>query len=350
MVCAAFNPPPVFAQLPPEPAPELEAGGPGLPQGLVLTPNISLSAFFDDNVFLARDTPQGSAGARVTGGLGLSKSGRRVSFRASYGFASDVFFEFPEIDDLLAAQSATVGLQYQVGRRTGAYLQGRYSMSRRPGDLFPETGLTFGRGAAETYSSGVGVTRQIGRDARLGFSYGYSVLVSAPQREVVETPSENWSVNVSKKVARRTTVGGSVGVSNIGGVFRPTFSVSLSHARNRISLGMGYSRGYYPLPTAQEAAETESLGAKVGWRWGRFSLSLSPRYSLNSDALNLVRSYSLAAGAGLSLGRWVSLRISYSGRSQRRVESAFDPVKWEQDLVHNTVYFGVAFSKPIRLR
>jgi hypothetical protein len=330
-------------------AEESEGIGSVVPHGLVLTPSVSVLGFFDDNVFITRVGPQESAGARLIGGLSATLPREHVTYTASYSFTSDWFDRFRDISDVLAAQSASVGLGWQAGRHTSVSLAGRYGQSNTPTDVLPETGLDFGRRAAETYSGGIQVSRDVGQRGRVGIGYTYSVLVYPLVASLEQRHSESWSASWSQEIGRHTSLSLSGGASNIESTFSPTYGASLSHSWRRSSLSLSYSRGTYTTPTIGGSSESESLGLGYSLRAGRLSLGLGPRVSQNADALRLVRTFSLGAQASLALGRWFSLQASYQGSRQRIDESLAAGDVRSRDLEHQVVYFGLSFSRPIHL-
>lgn len=333
-------------------SPEVGDGGSETLEGLVLTPTLSISGFYDDNVFVTARDPQESAGGRLTAGLAASvPAGRDVAFTGSYTIASDQFVEFQELDDVIASQDASLGISYRIGRRTSASLLGGYSMSRRPQDVLPEVGLAFNRGPTERFSGGIQVDRELWRGSRLGFSYTYAYFRYTTVRTLEERPSESWAGQWTQKIGRWTSISASGGVQNIEGDFTPTYSFSISRAQRTTSLSLAYSRGHYPVPTVDGSADSESISGGIGMQLGRrLSLTLSPRLSQNSDSFRLVRSASLGATASYALTRSVSLQASYQGWYQQVEESVSGAPRSDPELQHNVVYFGVSFGRPYRIR
>jgi outer membrane usher protein FimD/PapC len=330
--------------------PEPETGGLNLPKGFVLTPSLGMSAFYDDNVFVTPSSPQGSGGGRLSAGVGVSfPMGEHSGFAASYTGSVERFGQLPDLKDFPAAQSASAAVDWQAGRRTNLSLFGSYGLSRRPADLLVDTGLQFARSPTETYSTGVGVTRQVGRDTHLGFSYRYNVLVSARLvRE--ERPSESWTASLSTSLGRRTSLSVSGGVRNIEGSFPATYSVSLSHSWRRSSMSLAYSRGTYLIPTPERTSDSESLGAGYSLSLGRLSLGVSPRVSQNATDVRLVRTFSVGATAALPFGRWVSVSAHYQGSIQQVEQSLQPGLQRNRQLSHNMISVGISVSRPFRLR
>jgi hypothetical protein len=334
-------------------------------------PVFSLSAGYNSNILY---TPGDVSPADYFGGLGMrapitAKLSQRSTLLAGYGITGVFYKDRTQLDKFPNTQNAWLRWNYASPRShfaLGAY----YNESRRPEDVFPETGLGYLRGKTTQAGANASFDHRLGERGQLSLGYGYTrpfyetgldyqqqaqgnfataglsrVLNDRSQVSVryqyqlyVQTavPRNQWQtvgLAFTRGFGRGTNLSLFGGAQFAGGEVRPTADVSLGHAWRSSLLSVVYRKGRNYIPTTGGFSETDWAGISYLVTPKRFRLSLSAGYARNNyaepvgPALGQTQDFDSFQGTVdtvYMLGRRLGLGGTYSYVWQRSGNTNFD--------------------------
>lgn len=118
-------------------------------QNLLLTPSVSVSETYDDNIFFNTNNEESDFITRVTPALNLSYLDERLTVTGQASFDAEYFVNNSSQTDIFSRQHAELDSRFRVTQRQTLSLGGSYTDTLQPGELNPLSGFDSGRANAE---------------------------------------------------------------------------------------------------------------------------------------------------------------------------------------------------------
>ena len=333
-------------------------------------PVFTLGGGYDSNAIF---TPGDRSPGDFFGGVGVrapltGKLSERSSLSANYAATGEIYQDLHDLDRFPSSQNASLGWSY-TSQGSNASLGATYSESRRPEDVFPQSGLGFLRGRARNLGANAGVGHRLGERGTFDLAYAYS----RPIYETADTfeqraEGHSATANLGRSLSATSTVGVRYqyqlylreddprdqshvvglaltrgfgratrlslfgGARFAGGETRPDGSISLSHAWRSSQLAATYTKSRSYIPTTGGFSDTDNAGLTYSLTPRRFRLSFSAGYARNhfeeeTDVLGLGRDFDSYRGVldtVYMLSRWLGLGATYQYIWQRSGNTDFD--------------------------
>jgi hypothetical protein len=305
---------------------------PASAQGWNFRPVFTVGVGYDSNVvFTAGDLSPGD----YFGGLGVrAPLSRRLSQKgtlsASYSANCEWYQDLEGLDSCPSRQNGSIGWSYAAGEKTTLGLVAGYSESRRPEEVFPESGIDYLRGKTRNLAASANLARRLGLHTSLGLSYGYGRPFYTPVGEIERrAETHRAQANLRRNLWRQ----GSASLRYTYQLYlREDLPDDSTHA-----LGLGLSQGLGRSTTLRVAADARWVNGEVrtqirpqgditlghSWRNSQISLSYSKyrNYELLTEGFTETDSIGVAYSITLRLFR---LGAS-AGYSRNRLENRADP-------------------------
>ena len=338
-------------------------------QNWTFRPVFSLGAGYDSNaVYVSGASSPGD----YFGGLGVRAplSGRlsqRTTISANYAINGEWYQDLETLNTFPSSQSAALSWSYADGEVTTFSLGGRYSMSRRPEEVFPDSGLAYLRGKTENLGGYTNFGRRLSERTRLTLGYNYerplfeptegferqaqghtgtaslgrdlkpgSSLAVRYKYQLYERPDlprdESHVVGLAYTHAfgRSTTFSLFGGARFASGEVRPDAAASLGHAWRSSQITASYAKNRNYIPTTGTFSDTDNAGLTYSFSQRRFRLTLFAGYSRNrfeDEFFGLNRdldSYRGSLDTVYMIKHWLGLGATYQYNWQRSGDTDFD--------------------------
>ena len=321
---------------------------------LTVKPVFAVGVGYDSNVFVQPSDPSddyfGSVGVRVPAQY---KIGPHSGLDADYLAGGEWYQDLTELDKFPTRQSASIEYRYSARKLTWG-LGGSYSESQRPEDVFPESGVQFGRGRASsvggnahidrkltrrdslalTYNYGrslylederadshlgtVTLAREFSHDSRLDVRYlvQYYVFQTDEGRDTSQAATVGWS----KGLATNTSLRLRAGARFEGGSTSPEVEAALTRVWHRSSLTASYSRTRTFVPTGVRFADTDWASLAFTHQTRALRLTVSPSYYRSRDEGRDYDSFHGTVSTVYMVKRWLGIGANYGYNYQRPVK------------------------------
>jgi hypothetical protein len=327
---------------------------PALAQRLFWNPAITAGGGYDSNVF-------SEIGSGREDWLGLLRVEVPVGWnpRPRLGFEgrllniSEWYRTYHELDDPRARTEGRLGLRFDRGRRTSFRLDGNYSESNQPAEVFTDAGLELGRTESKRYGGRASLEQGLGDRSTVELGYSHHVGDVAE----IEDRFQSADLRLMHSFNRRTRVGvkgtferrdseanerldssaatleweqeASRELSwslSAGARFveaedpRPEGRANLTWTRGRFTVRADYRHtlGYVPRRTelGERVGESITAGLRVEYRSRKVRLNAGPTYyRTENDSLDTEVWRGLAEVSVMPI-RWIGLGASYAYQSQ----------------------------------
>ena len=334
-------------------------------------PVFTLGAGYDSNaVFIPGDKSPGDFFGAVGVRAPLTgKLSQRSSLTANYGLTGEFYQDLHNLDHFPSTQDAALGWTY-TSPRSNALLGASYRESRRPEDVFPQSGLGFVRGTTRNVQANAGVGRHLGERGKLDLGYTYTRPLYEPIDGLEQRAEGHYATaslarvrNERNQIAvryqyqlylrddqprdesnivglaftrgfgRATNLSLFGGARFAGGEVKPDASVTLAHSWRTSQLGITYAKGRTYIPTTGGFSDTDNGGLTYSLGRKTFRLSLTTGYARNrfEDEPNRVgqgRDFETFRGSVdtvYMLRRWLGLGTTYQYLYQLSGDTIFGP-------------------------
>lgn len=352
------------------PAVSLLVAVPARAQTWTLRPVFTLGVGYDSNAIF---TPGDLSPGDFFGAVGVrapltGKLSPRSSLSANYGATGEFYQDLHNLNRFPSTQNGSLGWSYS-SQESNVNLGVSYTESRRPEDVFPQTGLGFLRGKARNLGASAGLGRRFGQRGKVDLGYSYA----RPFYEAVEETSRqaqghSATASLGRVLDERSQVslryqyqlylrtdeprdeshvvglaltrgfGRGTNLTFFGGArfagdkTRPDANVSLTHSWRSSQIGVRYTNSRNYIPTTGGFSETDSAGLNYSIGQRRFRVALSAGYSRNrfeteANPLALARDFDSYRGTldlVYMLSRWMGLGANYQYLYQRSGDTNFD--------------------------
>ena len=332
-------------------------------------PVFTLGAGYDSNaLFAPGDNAPGDAFAAVGVRAPLTgKLSQRSTLTANYGLGGEFYQDLKNLDRFPSSQEASLGWSY-TSPRSNALLGASYTESRRPEDVFPQSGLGFVRGTARNATANAGVGHKLSERTKLDLGYMYSrpfyeTIAGVPQEaqghyataNLARVRNERNQIGLryqyqlylrtdqprdeshivglafNKGFGRSTNLSLFGGARFAGGEVKPDATLTLGHAWRSSQLGIAYSKGRTYIPTTGGFSDTDNASLNYTLGRKRFRFTLVGGYARNRleeavDRLgrgNDFESFRGTADAAYKLRGWLGLGATYQYLYQRSENTNF---------------------------
>lgn len=126
-----------------------------------VTPSISATQVYDSNLFFAASDPQADFITRVTPTIESEFRSARWTLSGRYSLDAERFAQHATLSRADARQHALAGVAYRPTARLVLALATEFARTQNPGELVPETGLSFTRRAAERLGAHSSITHRV---------------------------------------------------------------------------------------------------------------------------------------------------------------------------------------------
>jgi len=347
--------------------------------GVEVTPSLSVTQVYDDNILYSASAPQADRIARITPALELGYRAARLSAFGRYGFDAESFSQHPEMSTPMMRQRAGLDLSLEPARSWSASFTGTYARTKTPGDFNTLTGFLEGRASAERFSLGPAITGRFGASTQVRAGYTFTreeVSGSAAidtrtasldlnrgvsPRDTVDldillrqfrfddgTAIESRAATLgwSRKATARTSLTLRAGPRFTGGSVDAEASASLRIRLKTGDLSASYARSIATIAGEGAAADFESLGLTIAGqprRTWRLSLAPSVTRIRSHGEGSEAKVYQALLSASRPLGRWLSFNGSLQFTAQRgALGPAALPI--DQEIRHTLLFVGVSAS------
>jgi hypothetical protein len=377
------------------------------PGGWYVIPTLQVGGASEDNLFFTSTDEIEARFLRLSPTIRSGYRGPRQWLDASYGFDSERYTKLTALNDTFARQRGNLANKSRLGERLSLTVDASYLSTRRPEEIFEDTGLVGPRFQARDLEARAALSRNSTPRLTVAAEYTYShqflggeAEIQPEARSALHTPA----ARVSYRVSDRTEATVSYALRYLRGeetlgdrraedeYVAHVLTPGLTHRLARrlvLSVAVGPRLSEYPAPEgegklrelAPEALITlRRQGARMSFVWSytrtqfkgfgalgfidteslELKLTLRPRSRLriqgqagvyrNSLAASSAISYRVVGLARLWLGREVSLDGVYRFQTQDRPLLAPPPAAGEsQRRTRNAFAVGLTFGRTIRL-
>jgi hypothetical protein len=306
---------------------------PASAQGWNFRPVFFVGAAYDSNVVftqggaLSAGDYFGYVGLRAPLNRRLSE---KTSLAASYSATCEWYQDLEGLDSCPSRQFASIRWSWVAGEKTTVGLGAGYSESRRPEEVFPESGIDYLRGTTRNASATANLSRRLGQQTTLGLTYGYGRQLYEPV-EQLESPAQTHraGANLSRPLWRQGTASLSYTYQLYVLEDKPDDS---SHG-----VGLSLSQGLGKSTTLSVAAHARWVNGELrtrirpqgdirlghSWRRSQISLSYSKYRSYELLTAGFTETDSIRVAYSITL-RWFRLGAD-AGYSRNRLENPADP-------------------------
>ncbi len=323
---------------------------------LSVKPVIAAGVGYDSNVFdQASDVSDdylGTLGVRVPVEY---KMGSHATLTGSYLGVQEWYRQLTQLDTFPARQLASATYLYNSGRKLTVGLGGTYSESRRPEEVFPQSGVQFGRSLARSVGGNAFLDRKLTRrdDLELNYNYGRSLYLEDERadshtgmatlgrqfsqsfrldvRYLVEyytfpvdggndtsqAATLGWSQKVSRTISLKLRAGGRF----VAGTTKPELEASLTREWRQSTLTASYNRTRTFVPTSEHFADTDSAGLAFNHAGRALGFSASSDYYRSRSETQEYESFRGRVDTVYMLEHWLGLGVSYLYTHQRPMDS-----------------------------
>lgn len=328
---------------------------------LSFKPVFTLEAAYDTNVFFTADDPQND----YFGSVGLDfpleyRGSSRSSISLRYFAAGERYRELTQLDDFPIRQNASLAYSYAPQRGWSLGLNGGYSESQRPEDVFPATGLDLGRRKSQSASGGASLGRTLGQYGKLDLGYSYSRALYLENETTdyqsgyaslgrsfggrtrldarylydrygfedgTSDASHAATLGLTHSFSPRTSLSLRGGMRFAAGETNPEAEAALTHTwpRGSISLSYSHTRAFAPVRGgATSLSEVDRGGLSLSFQGRRHRVSLSPGYYRNRAETFESETWRGSFDAVYMVKWWLGLGAGYAYTFQRRLDEPRD--------------------------
>ncbi len=346
--------------------------------GWYVTPTVSLTEQFDDNIFLRSSKQESDFITRVTPGFKAGYESTPLTLLGNFSFDSEVFAEHPELDG--AANGKQVGLvtSYLPTQRLTLGFNAGFVETQTPGTLNTQTGIESGRARATSVTASPTVAYRltplttgnvsysyttsevanglttVGHQAQLGLArqmtpvdtgtvaYGLSVIESDG---TPPTTSHTLTAGWSHRFSERTGVSLRAGPRYTEGAINPEIDAQLSHRWQTVQLALNYYISQSTLAgqagTVTAQGVTASLSAEL---LQSLTAAVAPSVRQTSSEHGQISQdvtvYGVDASLSYRLTRWLTANAAYHFTLQQQRPA---------DIEHNTISLRFDVVYPLRV-
>lgn len=345
--------------------------------GFYVTPSVSVTQVYDDNIFATASRPEDDYITRVTPALESGYRAERLTVNGRLSVDAEAFAEHDELSSSQARRHAAFDFSFEPTRRFTLEATAGYTRTNRAEELSPDTGLELGRTEVERIS--LGPSAEYRFDARTTGTGGYMFT-----REELGTGARIHTHAASFQLERRVTRrdSGSVGYTfrrflfegddNVsahlmsfgwtreltprtrlvlhggprfsGGEVDPEGSASLHYRLERGELSFTYARGLATVLGEAEPAETTSYSGSLRYDVSRsFELSATPSFHSVTSGGAEADVYRLNLDAHYRLNRYLSFVGAWQFSLQKGTLGGSSG-----EIERNVLWVGLVLSYPPR--
>lgn len=357
--------------------------GLALAESLTLTPSLTLSEEYDDNVLLSPTDRQSDFVTTVNPGLRLTLKESPWTVTAAASLRAVYYGERSELNSSTDNRQGHFAIEFRPTPRLTASLSDTVVRSLDPGEVDPETGIITGRFASTRNSLRPAVSYQLNPLTRIHLQYAFTILRS-DSTLVQESDTHEAGLSVERELTPRTSgtlrydfghfqtedgPGRDAHLPAIGLVhsLSPTTQVAADagplvrekpDGKTEITLGgrvrynQDFSRGRLSLSYDRsarvagvrgEAAAAQTLRLNVNYRVGpAVTVALESGVTATREpevAVDFLV-YSAAIRVDYQLLRWLSVNAGYRHQSQ-------DDRAGPLDIERNVIFIGLTASPDV---
>jgi hypothetical protein len=325
------------------------ATAPAHAQSISVTPSVSISQMYDDNLF-SRPAAEADTITRVSPRFDAQYRSEFHTFSARYALDADRFDRHPDLTTAHARQDAGFEEQYHATPSLSLGGAAAFMETETPADLNVATALTPGRARAQRLTVHPSAAYQLGwltsatfgyiaahdrlfgvsllsqtataaidhhASARDGVRWEYSYqnyLFNAFERKTSQAVTAQWT----RDVTRATSFSVRGGLRITGGTLSPDAAASLHHAMRIGEAALAYAHTQTTLLGLVGVADTHTVTARVsGEARSGLQLHVEPGLLRTTQTGLASTVYRLSVGGLRPIGRRLGVEASYDLNLQR---------------------------------
>jgi hypothetical protein len=363
---------------------------------LILTPSLTISEEWNDNIFQNNDNKQSDFITQFTPALRLDVRERGFNVGVGYSLTAEVYADHTELSDAAnrqtlignlfyeatprltltltetfrydkASNAASVegissgrrdswsnvfapALRYQLTQRLGLRAYGAWQMQRYGSGEDADGGD--GGQDSDTYRAGTGLDYAL--TPRLGVSGGYDFAYIDIQDEptaFTHTPRVGFSYQITQTLRGGISGGPTILMSDGETTLSPGVTASLTQIQRWGSMGLAYDRAVRTGGGVGGVSDVQTITGNVSVTTlaRGFALAFTPRYTISESEEDVARSRSdtkaltLNLSARYQIARYIAIVGAYTFFNQR----ADGDSSGRSDVDQNRVTIGLQFGYPI---
>jgi len=314
-------------------------------EGLVVTPYVSLSTLYDDNIYSSSSQIESDTILRLSPGIVVGYRSDRSTFDFSYSFDSERYSRHSDLNSWDARQSALVDGSYSFTDKFTAALSASYLDTYYPGELAPITGVELARTRSTQVSLRPTATYQFNSRTKAvvfydrtrehvsgGFTSFTTIASAALVRDLTrrdqltfgyQTYWYNFSSGTTSPQSRVFTIGWehalsrqaslfiTAGPRNTSGHTKADIYAGIRRDSENTSQAVYYTRTQLTLAGETGLYDTQGVEASFGFRPAmRWSIDIYPGYYRITQGSQAVSAYSMGLAARFWFARDWSLAFS----------------------------------------
>lgn len=342
-----------------------------------LTPSISVTQVYDDNLFAAASQHEDDFITRITPALESGYRSERLNLEGRAEFDAEIYAEHEELDSSQARRHAALDISYEQTRRLTLEASGSYTRTNRPEEISPDSSLDLGRAEAErislapsaeyrfddrtsgmgeyaftreslsgdgridTHAASLGFERRLTRRDTGGLGYTYRrFLFEGGDNVTAHVVDFGWARELTPRTSLSVHGGPRISDSAVD----PEVMASIRHRLERGELAFTYARSQATVLGEDDTAETESYSGSLTYDLSRsFSISVAPSFQTNSSGGFEVDVYRLGVDARYELNRYLSIAGAWRYSFQQGTLDGID-----EEIERNVVWLTLTLSYPPR--
>lgn len=347
--------------------------------GFLLTPSLSATEVYDDNIFFSATGEREDFVSRVSPSLEVGYRSTPVTLEARHTFDVERYARNPALDSSDARRHSTADIEYRPTRLLTLEADASHTETRRPGELTGDTGLELGRARAARDSTGLSLSYRLGPRTDVSMSYefmrddlaggietdthtatlrmerrisprgttslGYTqrrFLFDGEDTTISRVATLGWTYDLT----RRTSLSLIGGPRSTDGSVEPEISATVTHVLERGELSATYARSRSTVIGRADTVATERLAAAAAYSLSpALELRAAPSLAISTSDAAQAEVYSMDLEASYRMSRNMSLTGAYRFRTQ---QGGLD-TPGDQEIVRNVVLLGITFSYPWRI-
>lgn len=339
--------------------------------GLTLTPFVSLSAIYDDNVFLSATNPKSDTIITLSPGALLNYHSRHTDFDLFYSFTAAKFTQHENLSDWLDEQHALIGYRHRFTRDLEFGTTATYAETHNPGQLSPQNGLVVGRNRATRTTVNPELSYTLSPKSSMKLSYEHSwqhidtggrietgTSLAGYTRQLTEHDTLNlllqnisydfnngsspnstlFTAGWTHDFTRWTSMTLSAGPRYTSGQLTAEILASVGYHSRFTTLSLAYRKTQSVVIGQSELLDTQGISATLAFTPARnFTFGLSPSYYRNSGSTVDTRSWRLRFYMWYRFAPAWALGLTYNYQHQQGTFSSGSPATLKRNIVALTL-------------
>ncbi len=348
--------------------------------GFYVTPSVTLTEVYDDNVFVTADRRESDFISRLTPGIEAGYQSAPLTLLGRYTFDAEVYASHSELTTPQARQNASVELRYRPKPPLTISVGAVYLTTETPGEFNTDTGLAVERASArrvsvtpafayqldaltaatgdytfaadeaggiksDLHGMNLGVERRVTPRDTASLTYAFRFFVFPDEASKSHALLLGWT----REMTALTTVGLRAGPRVTDGSVDPEIAASVRRKLEHGEVSFAYTRTQSTVIGEKGVVDSQSFGVSLAYRpLPSFEVRMSPAFLMSARGDLEAKVYRVGLEGVYQVTKWLSLTGSYQFSFQQG--NLVPGARRDEEIQHNVVTLGLVVTHPYRVR